>query len=114
MLGCIDSTNDTHDVIKLRDELKTLTTEVNLKRKEISMMNINEEGLKKNIKHLEEIISIKVINNIFNINYIINFKINNFRKILLTILSTMQKLNTMQKKNFKKTFIKPIKNIIKS
>jgi len=47
----------------LRQELKTLTREVNSKRKEIHLLLLNEDGIKKNIKHLEDIISIKVINN---------------------------------------------------
>jgi len=45
----------------MREELKTLTKLVNLKRKELSIITINEDGLKNNIKHLEDIISIKVI-----------------------------------------------------
>lgn len=32
-----------------------------MKRKEMNVIAINEDGLKKNIKHLEDIISIKVI-----------------------------------------------------
>lgn len=47
----------------MRQELKTLTREVNSKRKEIHLLLLNEDGIKKNIKHLEDIISIKVINN---------------------------------------------------
>jgi len=41
--------------------LKTLTTEVNLKRKDLSLISMTEDGLKTNIKHLEDIISMKVI-----------------------------------------------------
>lgn len=60
LLACINSNNSLIDIAKLREELKTLTAEVNAKRKELSLISINEEGLKKNIKHLEDIISIKV------------------------------------------------------
>lgn len=60
LLACINSNNSLNDIAKLREELKTLTAEVNAKRKELSLISINEEGLKKNIKHLEDIISIKV------------------------------------------------------
>ncbi|CAH1731346.1 nuclease SbcCD subunit C-like isoform X1 [Aphis gossypii] len=59
LLACINSNNSLNDIAKLREELKTLTAEVNSKRKELSLISINEEGLKKNIKHLEDIISIK-------------------------------------------------------
>lgn len=60
LLACINSNNNVKDIAKLREELKTLTTEVHAKRKELSIISINEEGLRKNIKHLEDIISIKV------------------------------------------------------
>jgi len=53
--------NSLDNVTKMREELKTLTKVVNLKRKELSIITINEDGLKNNIKHLEDIISIKVI-----------------------------------------------------
>jgi len=64
----------------LREELKTLTTEVNLKRKELSIITINEDGLKKNIKHLEDIILIKVIMLSFLFSYykILIFIIHNY------------------------------------
>jgi len=61
LLDCVNSNNSLDNVTKLREELKTLTAEVNLKRKELSIISINEDGLKINIKHLEDIISIKVI-----------------------------------------------------
>lgn len=56
-----NSNNSLDNVTKMREELKTLTKVVNLKRKELSIITINEDGLKNNIKHLEDIISIKVI-----------------------------------------------------
>ncbi|XP_015372760.1 PREDICTED: nuclease SbcCD subunit C-like isoform X2 [Diuraphis noxia] len=59
LLDCVNSNNSLDNVTKLREELKTLTAEVNLKRKELSIISINEDGLKINIKHLEDIISIK-------------------------------------------------------
>ena len=55
-----NSNNSLDNIIKMREELKTLTKEVNSKRKELSMITINEDGLKNNIKQLEDIISIKV------------------------------------------------------
>lgn len=60
LLACINSDNNLNNVNKLREELKNLTTDVNLKRKEMDIMVINEDGLRKNIKHLEDIITIKV------------------------------------------------------
>ncbi|KAL4100931.1 hypothetical protein QTP88_020956 [Uroleucon formosanum] len=54
-----NSNNSLDNVTKMREELKTLTKVVNLKRKELSIITINEDGLKNNIKHLEDIISIK-------------------------------------------------------
>jgi len=71
LIDCINSNNSLDNVTKLREELKTLTTEVNLKRKELSIISINEDGLKINIKHLEDIISIKVI--MSSIYLIINY-----------------------------------------
>lgn len=44
----------------MREELKTLTAENNVKRKELNLIAITEDGLRNNIKHLEDIISIKV------------------------------------------------------
>jgi len=63
LLSCINNNGTKSNINKLRQELKTLTREVNSKRKEINLTLLNEDGLKKNIKHLEDIISIKVINN---------------------------------------------------
>lgn len=60
VLTSIDNDNNLNNVNKLREELKNLMTEVNLKKKEIDKVVINEEGLKKNIKHLEDIIKKKV------------------------------------------------------
>ncbi|XP_050426423.1 kinesin-like protein costa [Adelges cooleyi] len=54
-----DSNASLNTLTELRNELKTLLNEANLKRKEIHIMSLNEEGLRKNIKHLEEIIAIK-------------------------------------------------------
>ncbi|XP_015376557.1 PREDICTED: uncharacterized protein LOC107170866 [Diuraphis noxia] len=58
-LNYITINNSLDVVTKLREELKTLTKIVNLKRKELSIITVNEDGLKNNIKHLEDIISIK-------------------------------------------------------
>ncbi|XP_025207227.1 uncharacterized protein LOC112603041 [Melanaphis sacchari] len=58
-LACMNSNKNLNDIAKLREELKTLTSEVNVKRKELSLIVLNEDGLRKNIKHLEDIISIK-------------------------------------------------------
>lgn len=60
LLACLNSNNIENNVTKLREELKSLISEVNTKRKDISLMILNEDGLRKNIKHLEDIISIKV------------------------------------------------------
>ncbi|XP_060856715.1 uncharacterized protein LOC132934432 [Metopolophium dirhodum] len=54
-----NSNNSLDNVTKMREELKTLTKLVNVKRKELSIITINEDGLKNNIKQLEDIISIK-------------------------------------------------------
>lgn len=61
LLACINSNNNENNVAKLREDVKSLTSENHNKRKEISLITQHEEGLKKNIKYLEEIISIKVI-----------------------------------------------------
>lgn len=61
LLDCINSNSNVDNVTKLKEELKKLITEVKMRRKEINIIAINEDGLKKNIKHLEDIISIKVI-----------------------------------------------------
>ncbi|XP_022182622.1 autophagy-related protein 23-like [Myzus persicae] len=55
----VDSNKSLDNVTKQREELKTLTKVVDLKRKELSIITVNEDGLRNNIKHLEDIISIK-------------------------------------------------------
>ncbi|XP_050529960.1 kinesin-like protein costa [Daktulosphaira vitifoliae] len=54
-----ESSTSVNSITSLQNELKSLTNEANMKRKEINIISLNEEGLKKNIKHLEEIIAIK-------------------------------------------------------
>lgn len=62
LLACInDKDGKNINIINLRKELNTLMKEVNSKKKEINVLLLNEDGLKKNIKHLEDIISIKVM-----------------------------------------------------
>lgn len=51
--------NENVDV--LQKEFNALTTVISGKKKEIQCLVVGEEGLRKNIKHLEDIISIKVI-----------------------------------------------------
>jgi len=60
-LACINSSNHESNVAELREEVKNLTSEINSKRKEINVISAQEEGVRNNIKYLEEIIAIKVI-----------------------------------------------------
>lgn len=74
ILSFLNNINSSNTLNKLQNELKTLKTEVNSRRKDISTLAINEEGLRKNIKYLEEIISLKVSsNNSFFNSYILIF-----------------------------------------
>lgn len=61
ILPYITNARGISNVTILRQELKMLKTEENLKRKEMNILVITEDGLRKNIKHLQDIISIKVI-----------------------------------------------------
>ncbi|CAH1731946.1 uncharacterized protein LOC114126616 isoform X1 [Aphis gossypii] len=108
LIDSINSNNSLNNVTKLREELKTLTTQVNLKRKELSIITINEDGLKKNIKHLEDIISIKknVISETASYAEIrcnakekIQKEYNRINKKYIKILSQLNKSNKMTKSN---------------
>ncbi|KAL4126284.1 hypothetical protein QTP88_010507 [Uroleucon formosanum] len=109
ILDCIDSNNSLDNVTKLREELKTLTTEVNLKRKELSLISINEDGLRTNIKHLEDIISIKknVISETASYAEIrcnakekVQKEYNRIKKKYIKILSQLNKSNKITKTNY--------------
>ncbi|XP_025194250.1 autophagy-related protein 23-like [Melanaphis sacchari] len=109
LVDCINSNNSLDYVYKLREELKKLTTEVNLKRKELSIITINEDGLKKNIKHLEDIISIKknFISEIASFTEIrcnakkkVQKEYNKINKKYIKILSQLKKSNKMTKSNY--------------
>uniref|UniRef100_A0A2S2PKF9 Kinesin-like protein n=1 Tax=Schizaphis graminum TaxID=13262 RepID=A0A2S2PKF9_SCHGA len=109
LLDCINSKNSLDNVTKLREELKTLTTEVNLKRKELSIITINEDGLKKNIKHLEDIISI--MKNFIsdtasyaeircNAKEKVQKEYNRINKKYIKLLSQLNKSNKITKSNY--------------
>ncbi|XP_022170360.1 uncharacterized protein LOC111033758 [Myzus persicae] len=109
LIDCINSNNDIDNVTKLREELKSLTTEVNLKKKELSIISINEDGLKINIKHLEDIISIK--KNFIsetasyaeircNAKEKVQKEYNRINKKYMKILSQLNKSNKMTKTNY--------------
>ncbi|CAI6355173.1 unnamed protein product [Macrosiphum euphorbiae] len=109
ILDCISSKNSLDNVTKLREELKTLTTEVNLKRKDLSLISMTEDGLKTNIKHLEDIISMKknaISNNVSNAEIRCNAKekfqkdCNRINKEYKKILSQLNKSHKMTKTNY--------------
>ncbi|KAE9524146.1 hypothetical protein AGLY_015511 [Aphis glycines] len=109
LIDSINSNNSLNNVTKLREELKTLTTQVNLKKKELSIITINEDGLKKNIKHLEDIISIKknVISETASYAEIrcnakekIQKEYNRINKKYIKILNQLNKSNKMTKSNY--------------
>lgn len=74
LLPSISNSRNINNATIFRHELKALKTEASLKRKEMNILVINEDGLRRNIKHLEDIIEIKVIMYNHYFIYVINYR----------------------------------------